>query len=201
MILIDPRLRPQPTRLGDRATLDELLRRASRPRPQALALVDPPNRESFTDLPPRRLTYAQADRAVSAIAGRLRRIGLHTDAVVATQMANTVENVLTLLGILRAGCIAMPLPLLWRRAEGIAALRRVGATALIVSGRIGAANHFVLAQQLAAETFPIRYVCGYGHDTPDGVVPLDDILLCSSLTPFLHGRKSVGPTRAQGINP
>ena len=29
------------------------------------------------------LTYGQADRVVSAIAGRLRRIGLHTDAIVA----------------------------------------------------------------------------------------------------------------------
>ena len=37
--------------------------------------------------------------------------------MVGIQMANTAENVLTILGILRAGIIAMPLPLLWRRAE------------------------------------------------------------------------------------
>jgi acyl-CoA synthetase (AMP-forming)/AMP-acid ligase II len=153
MILTDARGRQQAGRLGDRATLDELLRRAARQRPDALALIDPPNRESFTDRSPRRLTYAEADHAVSAVAGRLRRIGLHTDAIVAVQMANTVENVLTLLGILRAGLIAMPLPLLWRRRDAVTALRRVGATALIVSGRIGASDHFALAQQFAAETF------------------------------------------------
>jgi hypothetical protein len=92
--------------------------------------------------------------------------------------------VLTLLGILRAGLIAMPLPLLWRRADAVAALRRVGATALIVSGRIGTVDHFALAQEIAAEIFPIRYVCGYGPEAPDGVVPLDDIFLVHKLDPI-----------------
>ncbi len=46
-------------------------------------------------------------------------------------MPNTVDSVLTLLGVLRAGLIAMPLPLLWRRADAVAALSRVGAKALI----------------------------------------------------------------------
>ncbi len=55
---------------------------------------------------------------ISAIAGRLRRMGLHTDAIVGLQLANTVESVLTLLAVLRAGLIAMPLPLLWRRRRG-----------------------------------------------------------------------------------
>ncbi len=92
MILNDPRSRPAAARIGGRATLDELLRRAAQRRPDDIALPDPPNRESFTDGSPRRLTYAQADRMVSAIAGRLRRMGLHTDAIVGIQIANTVEE-------------------------------------------------------------------------------------------------------------
>jgi len=55
-----------------RATLDDLFRRAAAARPDALALIDPPDRPSFTDGPVRRLTYAQADRAISALAARLR---------------------------------------------------------------------------------------------------------------------------------
>ena len=61
---------------------------------------------------------------VSAIAGRLRRMGLPTDAIVGIQLPNIVENILTILGVLRAGMIAAPLPLLWRRAD---ARRRAGA--------------------------------------------------------------------------
>src|ERR1700731_1721317 len=135
MILGEPANDPTMNDTGDRTTIDDLFRRAGVRRPDALALIDAPNRETFTDGAPRRLTYAQADHAVSAIAGRLRRIGLQTDAIVAMRVESTVENVLTFLGILRAGLIPMPLPLLWRRAGSVAALRRVGATALIVSGR------------------------------------------------------------------
>ena len=54
-------------------TLDELFRRSGVPDPQALALADPPNRAQFTEGSPRRLTYAEADRAISALAARLRR--------------------------------------------------------------------------------------------------------------------------------
>ena len=133
---------------------------------------------------PASLTYAQADRMISAIAGRLRRIGLHTDAIVGLQLANSVECVLTFLAVLRAGMIAMPLPLLWRRADAITALNRVGVAALIVSGRIGKHDQFDLALQIAAEIFPIRYVCGFGPRVPDGVVPLDDLFSAETLDPI-----------------
>jgi len=120
-----------------RVTLDDLFRRALARHPGALALVDAPDRESFTDHAPRRLTYAEADRMISAIAGRLRRMGLPTDAIVGMQLPNTVEHVLTLLGVLRAGMIAAPIPLLWRRADAITALSRLGAKVLVASGRVG----------------------------------------------------------------
>ena len=77
-----------------KATLDDLFRRALARRPDALALIDPPDRETFTDGPVRRLTYRQADRAISALAARLKSFGLPTDSVVAIQLPNTVESVI-----------------------------------------------------------------------------------------------------------
>ena len=77
--------------------------------------------------------------------------------------------------MLRAGLIAMPLPLLWRRADAIARSAGVGASALIVSGRIGATDHFDLAVNVAAEVFTVRQVCGFGPDPPDGAISLDDL--------------------------
>ena len=77
-----------------RVTIDEIFRRVARRRPDALALADAPNRKTFTDGAPRRLTFAQADRMVSAIAGRLRRMELPTDAIVGIQLPNIVENIL-----------------------------------------------------------------------------------------------------------
>jgi AMP-binding enzyme len=157
------------------ATVDSVFRRALMRRSSALALVDPPNRESFTDGAPRRLTYADADLMIAAIAGRLRRMGLQTDAIIGIQLPNIVESVLVFLGVLRAGMIPALLPLLWRRADAITALSRVGAKMLITCGRVGAVEHGDLALHIAAEIFPIRYVGAFGRNLPDGAVPLDEL--------------------------
>jgi hypothetical protein len=184
VILAGPRGRPAIACVGGHATLDDLFKRAVACRPDTLALIDPPDRERILGGEPRQLTYREADRVISAVAGRLRRMGLRTDAIVAVQMASTVENVLTILGILRAGLIAMPLPILWRRADMVAALGRVGAMALIVSGRIGSADHYELAMGAAAEVFPIRHVCGYGNNPPDGLIAFDDLFTTDQLDPL-----------------
>jgi hypothetical protein len=160
---------------GGCTTLDDLFRRAGVRHPDMVAIADPANRESFTSGAPRRLTFAQADRAVSALAARLRRLGLQTDMVVALQLPNTVESVIALLAALRAGMIAVPLPLLWRQQETVAALRMIGAKAIVTASRIGSTPHAEIAMQVAADVFPIRFVCSFGNDVPDGVVSLDDI--------------------------
>jgi hypothetical protein len=189
MIVDDAKPRPFTAGLASHATLDDLFERAAARRPKATALIDPANRESFTDSASRQLSYAEADRMVSAIAGRLRRLGLSSDTVVAMQFANTIESVLTLLAVLRAGMIAMPLPLLWRRADTVAALRRVSASALIVSGRVGRFDQFDLAMQVAAEIFSIRHVCGFGRDPPDGIVAFDDLYAAETLDPLPSDNK------------
>lgn len=103
------------SRTADTAvTLDDLFRRVSVRDPDALALADPPNRKDFTEGAPRTLSFAGTDRAISALAEKLRGFGLQTDTVVAMQLPNTVESIVAFLGVLRAGMIAVPIPLLWR---------------------------------------------------------------------------------------
>jgi len=161
--------------LTGRATLDDLFRRAAVRNADAVALADPDNRATFTDGEPRQLTYAQADRVIWAIAARLRALGLQPDSVVAFQLPNTVESVLLLLGILRAGLVAAPLPMLWRKSEIGAALSQVAANALVTTARIGEAGHCDIAMQAAAELFSVRHVCAFGEALPDGVVSLQGV--------------------------
>ena len=185
MILGDPaQAPPQASRGQIHVSIDEMFRRLADRRPDAPALADPPNRKNFTDGAPRRLTYAETDRMVAAIAGRLRRMGLPVDAVIGVQMPNIVENILAMLGVLRAGMIVAPLPLLWRRADAVAALARVGAKALITCGRVGDFKHSQFGMRVAAEVFAIRYVCGFGANLPDGVVPFDDLFTANELDPI-----------------
>ena len=126
-------------------TIDDVFRRVALRRPNALALVDAPNRETFTDGPPRQLTYAEADRVVAAIAGRLRRMGLPIDSIIGIQLPNTVENLLTILGVIRAGMIAAPLPVLWRRVDAVATLTRLGGKALITPAATSAPSTIAIS--------------------------------------------------------
>jgi len=162
------------------ATLDCLFRRAGVRHPDAIALIDPPNRAAFTDGAPRKLTYAQADRLITAFSSRLRALGLPTDAVVALQLPNTVESVLALLGVLRAGMVAAPLPLLWHRQDAVESLRPIGAKAIVTCAHVGSTAQAEIAMQVAADLFPIRQVCAFGENVPDGVVPLDDLFMSNA---------------------
>jgi acyl-CoA synthetase (AMP-forming)/AMP-acid ligase II len=192
MILRGENDKATPASGGNRATLDELFRRAGVRSSSGLALVDPPNRESFTDGAPRQLTFAQVDRAISALAARLCRLGLQTDTVVAIQLANTVENVITFMAVLRAGMIPVPLPLLWRRHDMTAGLSHIGAKAIITATRIGTIAHAEIAMQVAAELFPVRFVCAFGRRAPDGVVPLDEIFAAEQAIPVVPRINRIG---------
>jgi len=164
------------TEIVPATTLDDLFRATAARRPDAIALVDPPNRESFTDGAPLRLTYAEADRAISAIASQLRQLRLQTDSIVGIQLSNTVEGVLTILGVLRAGMIAAPLPLLWRSIDAGGALGPLGARAIVTTSRIGSFDACATAMQIAADVFTIRHVGSFGQNLPDGVTAFDDLL-------------------------
>jgi len=163
------------SRASGSVTLDALFRRAGVRNADGIALADPPNRDRVTGGGPRTLTFAQADRAISAFAAGLRGLGLHTGTVVGLQLPNTVESVIALLGTLRAGMVAAPLPLLWRWHDMVEALGRAEAKAIVTAGRIGACAHAEMAMEVAAELFPIRQVCAFGATLPDGVVPLDGV--------------------------
>src|SRR6185312_9752444 len=78
-------------------TFDTLFQRILARKPDALALVDPENKA--------RLTYAEADRAISALAAHFVDAGLPAHSVIAVQLPNTVEFALTVLAAHRAGLV------------------------------------------------------------------------------------------------
>lgn len=154
-------------------TLDDLFRRTVLRQPDAVALIDPPNKQRVTGHPPQQLTFAQADQAVSAIAARFVEAGLPPGSIIALQLPNTIEFAVTVLGALRAGLVVALLPQLWRQAELTGALNRVGARAIVGVSRIEIVDHAELALNAAVEAFSIRHVFGFGDDLPEGMTPLE----------------------------
>lgn len=163
-------------------TLDGLFRRVLARQPDALALLDPPNKSRLTGQTPKRLTFAEADRAISALAAHFIEAGLPANSVVAVQLPNTVDFMLTVLAAHRAGLIVALVPLLWRQAELTVALSRTGARAIVTAGKIDGVDHADLAMNAAVEAFSVRHVCGFGSDLPDGMASLDQAIAKPSST-------------------
>jgi hypothetical protein len=163
-------------------TLDGLFRRILARKPDALALLDPPNKQRITGEPPKRLTFAEADRAISALSAHFIEAGLPNNSVIAVQLPNTVEFMLTVLAAHRAGLVVALLPLLWRQAELTSALNRIGARAIVTTSKIDGVVHADLAMNAAAEAFSIRHVCGFGNELPEGMASLDLALEIQSAT-------------------
>lgn len=157
-------------------SLDDLFRRSVARKPDADALADPFDKPRVTGQPPRRLTYAQADRAVSNLAAHFVDAGLPTGSIVAIQLPNTVEAALTILAAVRAGLVVALLPQLWRQAELTDALNRIGARCIVSIMRIDGIDHAEIAMNAAAEAFSIRHVCMFGSDVPEGMAALDEIV-------------------------
>jgi hypothetical protein len=169
--MTDPQ--PEPAALP---TLDGLFRRTLAQVPGRLALCDPFDKVRVTGTAPLRLTYAEADRAIAALAAHFIAARLPQGSIVALQLPNTVEATLAVLAASRAGLVAALLPQLWRGADLGAALNRIGARAIVTCGEIDGVDHADLAMNAAVETFSIRHVCGFGANLPDGMVALDEAL-------------------------
>ena len=166
--------------------------RASRTR---FAFADPADKARVTGQSPRRLTYAEADSAVTTLATHFVESGLPVSSIVAVQLPNTVELMITALAAWRAGLVVALLPLLWRQAELTDALNRIGARALVTSGKIDGINHAEIGMQAAAEVFSIRHVAAFGDQLPEGPTPLDDVLAEFREPPLFPGARSA-PRRA-----
>ena len=141
----------------------------------------------------RRLTYAQADRAISALAAHFIESGLPANSVIAVQLPNTIEFALTVLAAYRAGLVVALLPLLWRQAELTVALNRTAARAIVTTSRVDGVVYADLAMNAAAEAFSIRHVCGFGTDLPEGMASLDQAIFGKS-----DHRARGDPGRPQG---
>jgi hypothetical protein len=154
-------------------TLDALFRANVAARPNAAALADPVNRSSFTDGTPLRLNYAQLEDRVERLARKLKAFGMPQGSVVAIQLPGIAEAAISLLATVRAGYVAAPVPMLWRRSDLIAALAGVSPKAFITLAKFADERPAEIVCEAAAELFDLSFPCAFGDDVPDGIVPLD----------------------------
>ncbi|PRH86957.1 hypothetical protein C5L14_16875 [Labrys okinawensis] len=168
---ITPRIAPAPS------TLDQLLRISAQPGGDTLALVDAPDRPLWADGAPRRLTWNQVDAAVSAVAGRFFEMGLPSEALVCVQGLNVTDTLIALLGCIRAGLVAVIVPIDFSPAEIVGVAERLNAKAILAARRMGDVQSLRPLRHLVDESIAdIRFIGAFGADLPGGTVSFEDCI-------------------------
>jgi len=99
------------------ARITDLFDANARARPDALALVDPPNRAALVGGEPLRLSYAELERMAAGYALRMLDLGLRRGDRLVTQVPNIAEYPAIYFAALRLGVIISPVPMQFRRRE------------------------------------------------------------------------------------
>ncbi|EON18822.1 short-chain-fatty-acid--CoA ligase FadK [Cupriavidus sp. GA3-3] len=157
-------------------TLYDVFRAAASTAPEAIALVDPPNRPDFTDGAPVRLTWRDVSDRVDRLCCVLLDAGLRPDDIVVAQLPTTSEFPLVYLACWRLGIIISPVPMQYREHELRQIADHLGASAYIGVRRLGKTCHASVAAALAEGHATLTRTLLFGDNVPSGMTSLDDCL-------------------------
>jgi acyl-CoA synthetase (AMP-forming)/AMP-acid ligase II len=131
--------------------LPELITRHGRWRARRTALVDGP----------RRLSWAEFERDTARIANGLAALGLGAGDRIAILMDNSLEMALAIFGILRSGCVAVPLNVSVSDAAVGAMIEDAAARAVFASGA-----HCGRIEALASVSTRVAAALRVAHESP-----------------------------------
>lgn len=161
-------------------TVDALFRQNVAAHADAEALVDAPNRQALVGTAARRLTYAETDQAVDAMAHALTGLGVGRGDVVATQLPNLVEGVLAFLACARLGAILSPIAMAYRGHELRQILPSVEPKVYLTVGAFHGFDHAAMMADLRREGVTTAHVVTLGDEAPPGAVALNPLMASPS---------------------
>ena len=150
-------------------TLLDLFDNAVQSHADHLALVDPPNRDTFTDGAASRFSFRELGRIADALAATLHAAGIRKDDIVVLQLPNIAELPLLYVALARLGAIASPAPIQYGAHE-----LRMLRDALNPAGFISLTNFNGenLAEANGAIFGTETKTFAFGQATPEGATPL-----------------------------
>jgi acyl-CoA synthetase (AMP-forming)/AMP-acid ligase II len=128
--------------------------------PEAIAVVDAPNREAFTVGPPTRLSYVALAHEADRVAAGLVAAGVAHDDVVMVQLPNVAELVVVYLACSRIGAIVSPLPVQYRAHELRLTAALTSPTAFVTTTSVDGFDHCALVDEVAPPSVRVRVAMG-----------------------------------------
>lgn len=153
-----------------------------RSRPKQLFLREPARREMWAGTDGQNLSYTELDQGSRRLAALLllSRLPERSQALIFAPTGS--EQLIAILGALRAGMKPFLMPLSASSASLQGWFDSAGPSVAIGTSRCGDLEPALVLRDAAARSFNARLVCAFGLTPPDGVVPLDNVI--SSLTPL-----------------
>lgn len=163
-------------------TWSDRLDEHSSERPDVLALVDAPNRLSFTTGVPRSLTWADVGAEVDRLARVLFAHGVSAGTVVGVQLPNIVELPMIYLAVARLGGIVTPFPVQYRSYE----LERMGTAAgmQVFVTAAQAVSRPLAAESAALDVPTLAHVLAFGEEAGEGYELIDSHLAAQQPDPL-----------------
>lgn len=156
-------------------TLDDLLRQTVAMHPERMAVVDAPNRLTVTDGAPMRLSYAELDAQVDAVAARLLDTGIGRDDIVLIQMPNIVPALVLMLACGRIGAVCSPIAVQYRAHELSQIIGTLAPKAIATVSRCGDFRLADLASTFVGKTDGPQHLLVWGDGQPAGAVDMDGV--------------------------
>ncbi|MER2125764.1 class I adenylate-forming enzyme family protein [Solibacillus sp.] len=104
--------------------------------PTKTAVIDPLNKATLCNTPLLSLTYEQLQQKIDQVASALHEKGIGKDDIVAIQLPNVVELVISYFAILKVGAISSPIPIQYREFECLQLLQALNAKAVVTMQQI-----------------------------------------------------------------
>jgi acyl-CoA synthetase (AMP-forming)/AMP-acid ligase II len=180
-------------------TLVDLFLKSAQAAPDAIALVDPPNRSEITIGQPQRLTYAEVEQAMNRLAAGLLNAGIGRDDIVMVQLPNIAELVVAYLACARIGAIISPLPVQYRALELRQTMNVTQPRAFITTTNFGGFNYLELVRDLQVDFPSLKVIFALGDSLPTGVLPLQNILAAQHDAAQLHSYITQHPVSANDV--
>ena len=142
---------------------------------------------------PARLDFGEVRRQAAALAGGLQARGIGPGDVVAFQMPNSAESVVSFCGLATLGVVLLPIVHTYGRKEVGQILAQSGARALVTADRFGARDYLADLDELRPELPDLELVVVVG----DGALPPGSV----RFTELLDGSTVDDPFRADPASP
>lgn len=135
-----------------------------------VAVIDPYNKKSLVDLEYMEVTWNQLNEQVDSVAALLLSCGIGEGSVVAVQLPNIVEQIVTFMALWRVRAIISPLPVQYRRHEIVEVGNIAKFDALLTVDRL--TNRMLAAEAVALQNqIPsLRTIFHFGRGQVTGSV-------------------------------